>query len=199
MEDTIVALATPVGIGAIGVIRLSGAGALEITDSVFSKNVLEMQSHTLHFGRIRIADNNSNPGKVEILDEVVLSVFRGPHSYTGEDVIEISCHGSPYILQKILELLVKQGARMAKAGEFTLRAFLNGKLDLAQSEAVADLISSDSEISHKMAMDQMRGGFSTKIKELRQQLIDFASLIELELDFEKKTWSLPIELICTNW
>jgi len=183
MEDTIVALATPVGIGAIGVIRLSGAGALEITDSVFSKNVLEMQSHTLHFGRIRIADNNSNPGKVEILDEVVLSVFRGPHSYTGEDVIEISCHGSPYILQKILELLVKQGARMAKAGEFTLRAFLNGKLDLAQSEAVADLISSDSEISHKMAMDQMRGGFSTKIKELRQQLIDFASLIELELDF----------------
>lgn len=183
MEDTIVALATPVGIGAIGVIRLSGAGALEITDSVFSKNVLEMQSHTLHFGRIRIPDNNSNPGKVEILDEVVLSVFRGPHSYTGEDVIEISCHGSPYILQKILELLVKQGARMAKAGEFTLRAFLNGKLDLAQSEAVADLISSDSEISHKMAMDQMRGGFSTKIKELRQQLIDFASLIELELDF----------------
>lgn len=183
MEDTIVALATPVGIGAIGVIRLSGPKALEISDSVFSKNVLEMQSHTLHFGRIYIPNKSLKGRKGEILDEVVLSVFKGPNSYTGEDVIEISCHGSPYILQKILELFLQQGARMAKAGEFTLRAFLNGKLDLAQSEAVADLISSDSEISHKMAMDQMRGGFSAKIKELRQQLIDFASLIELELDF----------------
>ena len=183
MEDTIVALATPVGIGAIGVIRLSGPNTLEIVNSVFSKNVLDLPSHTIHFGRIHLPDEKQQNQKGNILDEVVISVFKGPHSYTGEDVIEISCHGSPFILQKALEILVKQGARMAKAGEFTLRAFLNGKLDLAQSEAVADLISSDSEISHKMAMDQMRGGFSAKIKELRQQLIDFASLIELELDF----------------
>jgi tRNA modification GTPase len=175
MNDTIVALATPVGIGAIGVIRLSGPEAISIAQSVFSKNIKDKASHTLHFGRI-ISDTS-------VLDEVVLSLFKGPNSYTGEDVVEISCHGSHYIQQKIIELLIRKGARTAKAGEFTLRAFMNGKLDLAQAEAVADLISSDSELSHRMAMDQMRGGFSTKIKELRQQLIDFASLIELELDF----------------
>ncbi len=175
MNDTIVALATPVGIGAIGVIRLSGPEAINIAQSVFSKNITNKASHTLHFGRII--------SNTIVLDEVVLSLFKGPNSYTGEDVVEISCHGSHYIQQKIIELLIRMGARTAKAGEFTLLAFMNGKLDLAQAEAVADLISSDSELSHRMAIDQMRGGFSTKIKELRQQLIDFASLIELELDF----------------
>jgi len=186
MNSTIVALATPVGIGAIGIIRLSGNEALSIAQSIFSKNIINKPSHTLHFGRI----NSPSPplkagrgGEGAVLDEVVLSIFKGPHSYTGEDVVEISCHGSHYIQQKIIELLIMQGATNAKAGEFTLRAFINGKLDLTQAEAVADLISSDSEISHKMAIDQMRGGFSSKIKELRQQLIDFASLIELELDF----------------
>lgn len=177
MNETIVALATPVGVGAIGVIRLSGSHAIDIAQSVFSKKITDKPSHTLHFGRIA-----ESSGTIP-LDEVVLSIFKGPHSYTGEDVVEISCHGSHYIQQKIIELLIRQGARTAKAGEFTLRAFMNGKLDLAQAEAVADLISSDSELSHRMAMEQMRGGFSTKIKELRQQLIDFASLIELELDF----------------
>lgn len=179
MNHTIVALSTPVGIGALGVIRLSGSNAFDIAQSVFSKNISDKPSHTLHFGRITepMSDKNNT------IDEVVLSLFKGPNSYTGEDVIEISCHGSPYIQQKIIELLIRQGAINAKAGEFTLRAFLNGKLDLTQAEAVADLIASDSEISHRMAIDQMRGGFSNKIKELRQQLIDFASLIELELDF----------------
>jgi len=180
MSETIVALATPSGIGAIGVIRLSGMDAIEIAQSVFSKNILDKASHTLHFGRIVSPDTNV---KKVILDEVVLSLFREPNSYTGENVVEISCHGSSFIQQKIIELLITQGCRFAKAGEFTLRAFMNGKLDLVQAEAVADLISSDSEISHRMAIEQMRGGFSSEIKELRQQLIDFASLIELELDF----------------
>ena len=179
MQETIVALATPVGIGAIGVIRLSGSDAIDIAQSVFLKKITDKASHTLHFGRI--AEPSSE--KYIIIDEVVLSLFKGPNSYTGEDVVEISCHGSHYIQQKIIELLIRQGARTSKAGEFTLRAFMNGKLDLTQAEAVADLISSDSELSHRMAIDQMRGGFSAKIKELRQQLIDFASLIELELDF----------------
>jgi tRNA modification GTPase len=180
MEETIVALATPVGVGAIGVIRLSGHDAISMAQSVFSKTIDDKPSHTLHFGRIVTPSNDTD---FKILDEVVLSLFKGPHSYTGEDVVEISCHGSHFIQQKIIELLIRQGAKNAKPGEFTLRAFLNGKLDLAQAEAVADLISSDSEMSHRMAIDQMRGGFSHKIKELRQQLIDFASLIELELDF----------------
>jgi len=180
MKDTIVALATPIGIGAIGVIRLSGMDAINIAQSVFSKNIAEQPSHTLHFGKIR---NHKNFEQEVVLDEVVLSIFREPHSYTGENIIEISCHGSPYIQQKIIELLIEKGCRNAKAGEFTLRAYLNRKLDLAQAEAVADLIASDSEMAHRIAMSQMRGGFSNKIKELRQQLIDFASLIELELDF----------------
>ncbi len=188
MNDTIVAIATPVGIGAIGVIRLSGPEALSIAQAVFSKPILDKASHTLHFGKIQVPDEENKPQSAlnrnrTTLDEVVLSIFKNPHSYTGEDVIELSCHGSPFIQQKILELLTRQGARNAKAGEFTLRAFLNGKLDLTQAEAVADLIASDSEVSHRMAMDQMRGGFSAKIKELRQRLIDFASLVELELDF----------------
>lgn len=188
MNDTIVAIATPVGIGAIGVIRLSGPEALSIAQAVFSKPILDKASHTLHFGKIQVPDEENKPQSAlsrnrTTLDEVVLSIFKNPHSYTGEDVIELSCHGSPFIQQKILELLTRQGARNAKAGEYTLRAFLNGKLDLTQAEAVADLIASDSEVSHRMAMDQMRGGFSAKIKELRQRLIDFASLVELELDF----------------
>ncbi len=191
MSHTIVALATPVGIGAIGVIRLSGHDAIQIAQSVFSKDIRNKPSHTLHFGKIispiHTASANHLEGEpitqAQVLDEVVLSIFKAPQSYTGENSIEISCHGSYFIQQKIIELLIVQGAQTAKPGEFTMRAFINGKLDLTQAEAVADLIASDSALSHKMAMDQMRGGFSNKIKELRQQLIDFASLIELELDF----------------
>lgn len=178
MKETIVALATPSGIGAIGVIRLSGKNAIEIAQSVFSKKGIDKKSHVLHFGKIHFPNE-----KDKIIDEVVLSVFKEPKSYTGENVIEISCHGSPFIQQKIIEILVKQGARTAQPGEFTLRAFLNGKLDLAQAEAVADIIAADSEASHNMAINQMKGVFSDKIKQLRSSLIDFASLVELELDF----------------
>jgi len=178
-SDTIVALSTPPGVSAIGVIRLSGNQAFEICEQVFQGNKLsEQPSHTLHHGWI------SDGGKT--IDEVVVGVFRSPRSYTGEDVIEISCHGSPFIQQKIIDLLADKGARIAKPGEFTLRAFLNGKLDLSQAEAVADLIASNSEASLKAAMQQMRGGFSKEIKELRQQLIDFAALVELELDFSEE-------------
>lgn len=176
VEDTIVALSTPEGVGAIAVVRLSGKDAIQITNQVFKGKDLETQSsHTLHFGTIR-------DGK-EILDEVVVSLFKAPHSFTKENVVEISCHGSPFIVRKIIQLLLKQGARLAQAGEFTKRAFMNGQFDLAQAEAVADLISSDSEASHKAAINQMRGGFSEEIKELRAQLVHFASMIELELDF----------------
>jgi tRNA modification GTPase len=175
-EDTIVALATAQGIGAIGVIRLSGPEAFTIVNKVFKgKNLEKADSHTIHFGTIRNGE--------EVLDEVLVSIFRGPKSYTKEDVIEISCHGSPYILQRVIKLLLKSGARLAKAGEFTRRAFLNGQFDLAQAEAVADLINSDSEAAHMAAMNQMRGGFSHKIQALREELIHFASMIELELDF----------------
>ncbi len=175
-NDTIIALATAQGIGAISVLRLSGREAIQAVNQVFYGKDLEKQaSHTLHFGTIR--DEN------EIVDEVVAALFCEPKSFTGENVVEISCHGSPYIIRKILQLFVKQGVRLAKAGEFTQRAFLNGKFDLAQAEAVADLIAADSEAAHKAAMHQMRGGFSQKIKELREKLIHFASLIELELDF----------------
>ena len=177
LADTIVALATPTGIGAIGVIRLSGSRAIEICDLVFKGKKLALQaSHTIHFGTIR-----SDEGK--ILDEVLMSLFRTPTSYTKEDTVEISTHGSPYIQQQIIQLLLQKGARMAQAGEFTLRAFLNGQLDLSQAEAVADLIASDSDAAHSLAMQQMRGGFSDKIKALRAELIRFASLIELDLDF----------------
>ncbi|MCW3102298.1 MAG: tRNA modification GTPase TrmE [Bacteroidetes bacterium] len=182
--DTIVALATPQGIGAIGVIRLSGPKALEICNAVFGtkslkkKNLPEAASHTIHFGVI-------HDGEV-VLDEVLASIFKAPNSYTSENTVEISCHGSPFIQQQIIQLFIRNGARMANQGEFTLRAFLNGKLDLSQAEAVADLISSNSATSHQVAMQQMRGGFSNKIKLLRQNLIDFASLIELELDFAEE-------------
>ncbi|MBA3971193.1 MAG: tRNA uridine-5-carboxymethylaminomethyl(34) synthesis GTPase MnmE [Bacteroidetes bacterium] len=183
-NDTIVALATPQGIGAIGVIRLSGANAISICESVFGtkslkkKNLASAASHTIHFGVIH--------DEGVILDEVLVSLFKAPNSYTSENTVEVSCHGSPFIRQQLIQLFIKQGARMAEHGEFTLRAFLNGKLDLSQAEAVADLIASKSAVSHQVAMQQMRGGFSNQIKTLRQNLIDFASLIELELDFAEE-------------
>ncbi len=175
-EETIVALATPSGVGAIAVIRVSGSETFPIVNNLFKGKNLEIQpSHTIHFGTIR-------DGKL-IVDEVLVSLFKAPASYTREDTIEISCHGSDYIIQKILKLIIREGARLANAGEFTQRAFLNGQLDLAQAEAVADLIASDSEASHQTAINQIRGGFSKQIAQLREQLINFASLIELELDF----------------
>lgn len=177
LNDTIVALATAPGVGAIGVIRLSGKEAISICNQFFHGKDLEKQeSHTIHFGTIR--DEKGN-----ILDEVLASLFIAPKSYTKENVVEISCHGSNYIIQTIIQLFIRNGARSAQRGEFTMRAFLNGQLDLSQAEAVADLIASDSESSHQLAMAQMRGGFSQEIAKLRQELIDFASLIELELDF----------------
>lgn len=182
-KDTICALATTPGTAAIAVIRVSGEGAFGVVGKLFRParkgfKLSGAASHTIHFGNI---ESNG-----EIIDEVLLSVFREPTSYTGEDIIEISCHGSPFIQQRIIELLLSNGARLAKPGEFTLRAFLNGKFDLSQAEAVADLIASNSKYSHDLAIDQMRGGFSRKIAELRQELIGFASLIELELDFSEE-------------
>ena len=181
-QDAIVALATPSGAGAIAVIRISGKDAIIIGNSVFKsvkgKDLTKQKSHTLHLGHI--------VNDVMTLDEVLVSVFKGPNSYTGEDTIEISCHGSTFIQQQIIQLLLRKGCRMAQAGEFTLRAFLNAKLDLSQAEAVADLIASDNEASHQIAMNQMRGGFSNEISQLRQELLNFASLIELELDFAEE-------------
>jgi tRNA modification GTPase len=183
-KDTIVALATPQGVGAIGIIRVSGIDTFAICNKIFATKTLKAidltkkTSHTVHFGVIHDGDI--------IIDEVLLTIFKAPNSYTAEDTIEISCHGSGFIQQHIIQLIVTKGARMAQQGEFTMRAFLNGKLDLSQAEAVADLISSNSSSSHQIAMQQMRGGFSSKIKLLRQNLIDFASLIELELDFSEE-------------
>ncbi|MEI6749611.1 MAG: tRNA uridine-5-carboxymethylaminomethyl(34) synthesis GTPase MnmE [Bacteroidota bacterium] len=179
-NDTICALSTPPGIGAISVIRLSGPEAVPISSRFFrspktGSAVGQFSTHTAHFGFFTYGD--------EVIDEVVLTIFRKPHSYTGDDIIEISCHGSEYIQQRILELLIDAGARLARAGEFTLRAFLNGRFDLSQAEAVADLISSRSKASNDLALSQMRGGFSLRIKEMRRQLIDLVSLLELELDF----------------
>ncbi len=182
LKDTIVALATPAGAGAIAVIRVSGADAIAIVAPLFmaksKKDLANEPSHTLHLGNI--VDNK------RILDEVLVSIFHGPRSYTGENTIEISCHGSPYIQQEIIQLLIRKGCRSAEAGEFTLRSFLNGKMDLSQAEAVADLISSENQASHQLAMQQMRGGFSNEIKKLREELLNFASLIELELDFAEE-------------
>jgi len=175
-NDTIIALATPQGVGAIAVIRLSGKDAITITNKVFKGKDLEAQAtHTIHFGTLR------DEGK--IVDEVLASVFKEPKSFTKENVVEISTHGSQYIVKQVVKLLLKNGARLAKPGEFTQRAFLNGQFDLAQAEAVADLINSDTEASHQAAMTQMRGGFSKEIASLREELIHFASMIELELDF----------------
>lgn len=178
-DDTIVALATAPGIGAIAVIRLSGSQTYDICNALFpSKDLHRQASHTLHFGSIV---NNGT-----VIDEVVLSLYKGPKSYTGEDVIEISCHGSPYIQQQIIAATIEKGARLAKPGEYTQRAFLNGKLDLTQAESVADLIASNSAASHQTAMQQMRGGFSKELHVLREQLITFSALIELELDFSQE-------------
>ncbi|CAM1354608.1 tRNA modification GTPase MnmE [Tenacibaculum insulae] len=179
-NDTIIALATPSGVGAISVIRLSGEKAIEIVASFFKsitkkKSLLNQKTHTIHLGHI--IKNNI------ILDEVLVSVFKNPTSYTGENVIEISCHGSAFIQQEIIQLFLQNGCRMADNGEFTMRAFLNGKMDLSQAEAVADVIASNSAASHQMAIQQMRGGITNELKELRAKLLDFAALIELELDF----------------
>ncbi|GAB3016198.1 tRNA uridine-5-carboxymethylaminomethyl(34) synthesis GTPase MnmE [Niabella terrae] len=180
LKDTIVALATPPGVGAIGLIRLSGPEALSIADKIFKGKKLQHQtSHTVHFGHIISPDED--PG--ELIDEVVVTLFKGPKSYTGEDTVEISAHGSPYILQKILEVAVQAGARTALPGEFTQRAFLNSKLDLAQAEAVADLIAANTRAAQQTALNQLRGGFSQDLMLLRSELINFTALIELELDF----------------
>jgi tRNA modification GTPase len=181
-NDSIVALATASGAGAIAIIRISGQDAISIANAVFksikNKDLTQQKTHTLHLGHI--VDG------AKTLDQVLVSIFKGPNSYTGENTIEISCHGSTYIQQQIIQLLLRNGCRMADAGEFTLRAFLNGKLDLSQAEAVADLIASDNEASHQIAMQQMRGGFSNEIAKLREELLNFASLIELELDFAEE-------------
>ncbi len=180
LQDTIVALATPPGVGAIGVIRLSGTAAITIANSVFSgKDLTKQASHTIHLGTVK---NN----KKQIIDEVLMALFVAPKSYTKENVVEVSCHGSSYIIQQLIQLFIEKGARMAQPGEFTLRAFLNGQMDLSQAEAVADLIASNSASAHAIAMQQMRGGFSNEIQKLRQELLDFASLIELELDFSEE-------------
>ena len=175
-NDTIIALATPQGVGAIAVIRLSGKDAIKLTNEVFYGKDLEKQdSHTIHFGTIRDGE--------KVIDEVLVSLFIAPKSFTKENVVEISTHGSSYIINQVIKLFLKKGVRPAKAGEFTQRAFLNGQFDLAQAEAVADLIHADSEASHQAALSQMRGGFSGEIQQLREKLIHFASMIELELDF----------------
>ena len=182
-KDNICALATSSGIGAIAIIRVSGPDAIFICDSLFKsvkagKSLLEQKSHTIHLGTIE------NEG--QLIDEVLVSLFKGPNSYTGENVVEISCHGSTFIQQQILQTLIKKGCRTAKPGEFTFRAYMNGKMDLSQAEAVADLISSSNDKSHHLALAQMRGGFSTEIEAMRKELIKFASLIELELDFSSE-------------
>ncbi|MAW94072.1 MULTISPECIES: tRNA uridine-5-carboxymethylaminomethyl(34) synthesis GTPase MnmE [unclassified Leeuwenhoekiella] len=182
IQDTIAALATAPGAGAIAVIRVSGTDAIPVVSSVFraksGKVLADQESHTLHLGNI--VDGS------RIIDEALVSLFKGKRSYTGEPTVEISCHGSSYIQQEILQLLFRKGCRAAKAGEFTLRAFINGKMDLSQAEAVADLIASDNAGAHQIAMQQMRGGFSNEIAQLRQELLNFASLIELELDFAEE-------------
>ena len=178
-DDTIVALATPPGVGAIGIIRVSGPEAFPVIQQLFASKELSQQlSHTLHHGLLKDGET--------ILDDVVVSLYKAPKSYTGEDVIEIGCHGSAYIQQRVIEAILQKGARLAKAGEFTQRAFLNGKLDLTQAEAVADLISSNAEAARKTALQNMRGGFSSVLKELREELVRFSSLIELELDFSEE-------------
>ncbi len=180
LNDTIIALATPPGEGALAIIRLSGPDSIGLVNPLFRSKDLEREpSHTLHFGTLYRKNG-------EILDEVVVSLYRNPKSYTGEDVVEISCHGSGYIIQQILETCIAAGARLANPGEFTLRAFLHGKMDLSQAEAVADLIASESKGAHDLAIKQMRGKFSEEIRNLREELIHFASLIELELDFAEE-------------
>ena len=177
-KDTICALATGGSLSAIAIIRLSGKDAIKITNSVFSKDISTVSTHSIHFGTV----SNDN----EIIDEVLVSIFKNSKSFTGEETVEISCHGSTFIQKELLQLLITKGCRMATAGEFTMRAFRNGKLDLSQAESVADLIASENEASHQTALKQLRGGFSNKLQDLREKLIDFASLIELELDFSEE-------------
>ncbi len=177
-SDTICALSTANGMGAIAVIRVSGEKAFDIVSSIFSKDLNQVGTHTAHFGRIRNGE--------EIIDEVLLTVLHGGKSFTGEPTVEIACHGSTYIQQQILQLLIAQGCRTAQPGEFTMRAFMNGKMDLSQAEAVADLISSQSKRAHQVAMNQLRGSFSNELRDLREKLIHFASLVELELDFAEE-------------
>ncbi|RYC68120.1 tRNA uridine-5-carboxymethylaminomethyl(34) synthesis GTPase MnmE [Spirosoma sordidisoli] len=180
--DPIAALATAPGIGAIAVIRVSGQDAISITNRFFrGRDLTRQASHTAHFGTLRNRPDAS--GEETIIDEVLVTIFRAPRSFTKEDVVEISCHGSEFIIQQILRRLTEEGVRLARPGEFTQRAFLNGQFDLVQAEAVADLIASDSDASHRAALTQLRGGFSRQLKTLRQQLIDFVALVELELDF----------------
>ena len=174
-NETICAIATATG-GAIGIIRISGDHSLEILSRIFTKDLTQASGNTIHYGHIHDSENN-------IIDEVLVSVFRAPHSYTGEDSAEISCHGSQYIMKKVLELLIQNGCRMANPGEYTQRAFLNGKMDLSQAEAVADLIASTNKATHQMAMSQLRGHFSSELVQLREQLLEMTSLLELELDF----------------
>lgn len=194
-NDTIVALATAHGVSAIGVIRLSGTQAIDIVNRMFpSKDLTTAAGYTLHVGRLLHQER--------MLDEVVLSLFKSPKSYTGEDIVEISSHGSPYIQEQIIAALVENGARLAKPGEFTQRAFLNGKLDLTQAEAVADLIASNTDASHRTALHNIRGGFSIVLKKLREELITFSALIELELDFSQEDVEFAdrtqlYNLICT--
>ena len=181
-QETIIALATPYGLGAISVIRVSGLNAISITEKLFkskgNKKLSNQNSHTVHLGHL-IKNNHE-------LDEVLVTIFKGPHSYTGENTVEISCHGSTYIQQEIIDLFIENGIRVANPGEFTLRAFINGKMDLNQAEAVADLIASENEGSHKLAMEQMKNGFSNDLKKLRAELLHFSSMIELELDFSQE-------------
>ena len=178
-NDTIVALATPPGIGAIGIIRVSGKNAIDIINEMFeSKDLAVQKTHTIHVGILKYEN--------ELLDEVVVSLFKNPHSYTGEDVIELGCHGSPYIQQRIIDTIIQKGARLAKPGEFTQHAFLNGKLDLIQAEAVADVIASNTKASKNAALKNIKGGFSNSLSNLREQLIRFSALIELELDFAQE-------------
>jgi tRNA modification GTPase len=178
-DDTIVALATAPGVSAIGVVRLSGSKAIDIADSLFpSKDLSSQPANTLHVGYLKDGQ--------ELVDEVVVSLFRAPRSYTGEDVVEVSCHGSPWIQERIIGACIARGARLARAGEFTQRAYLKGRLDLTQAEAVADLIASNTAASHRTAMHNMRGGFSVVLRELRERLIEFSALIELELDFSQE-------------
>ena len=184
MNETICALATAPG-GALGIIRISGAQTLEILSRIFTKNLADAHPNTIHYGHIveQAAVPQQQTKQAIIVDEVLVSVFRAPHSYTGEESAEISCHGSRYILNKVLELLIQQGCRMANPGEFTQRAYLNGKMDLTQAEAVADLIASTNQATHQMALSQLRGHFSSKLAQLREQLLKLTSLLELELDF----------------
>ena len=177
-EDTICAITTGGGMSAIAVIRISGKDSISICNKVFSKDISKSKSHTIHFGTIK--------QNKKIIDEVLLSIFKDGKSFTGEESVEISCHGSVYIQNKLVQLLIEKGCRTATAGEFTMRAFKNGKLDLSQAESVADLIASESEAAHQTALKQLRGGFSNQLQELRTKLIDFASFIELELDFSEE-------------